>query len=821
MLKKIILSTLITCSISFAYANKPSLPPNLNDINSELIQSYRMEGNHLITNTFDKSKVPDSVAAWIPWVKKEKALQECPINPDNTTHCVFIVWGKLFSQSTNTVLDIKGSSYVKESWIQLPGDVWPNKVLVNGHETVFVEKDGKPYVKVGLGEFNISMVFDTLKFKQLKSLSLGLDLVSFINNTDMLLNYDSGTIIFNNKKEEIVKEKKEQELTDIKIYRQLTDGIPEILETQIKILYSGSEKEVELGAVIPKDFTLLNATSDLKVSYKNNSYYVVMQAGEHSINLISVTKNNIDKIVTQGLIKGIDKEFWSIVVNNNIRQINIGNANQVDARQVLVPDSWASYPTYIVKDSISFKTERQGMNIDNHTNIVENRTSWYGYNNEKMVNNSNITVENRGKQFFSVNKNLHLESFKVSEQPQMLVKKDNEQGIIANIGQFNAQVQTELNDIHNIPAKFFDGDVNNNGWDLNLAPRYRLLGASGVERIAGSWVDSWNLYSVFTLCILTFAFYRLFGRSMAVLAFIGIVSFQENSFLSWQLWIGLLIVTALIKVLPESKNQTLSDVIKKVGLLLFAILICIAIPYINKEIRYIINPSLELVYSGSHISAIEIISLCFYIAIGYMGYKAIKSFKHKKGSAIPWIIGMIICWSIPSFMSVSTDSMFGTRATQGNIGAIRNINGPVAAPAPSVIQESDSMKSMGSIVPGRAMVDLAEDKSKENELIMLKKSGEEEKIQVGHGLPTWSGHGYHILANGKKEKNIDLWIMSPLLVNIMAITQIGILLLTILVFGIYLGYAYNKDQWVEKIPEKIRNNKLIKLLINDLQGEKA
>lgn len=57
------------------------------------------------------------------------------------------------------------------------------------------------------------------------------------------------------------------------------------LTLKIKIIYSGNIKEMSLGKVLPNDFHLLKAESNLKIEYKDNEFYVTMMPGEYFIDV--------------------------------------------------------------------------------------------------------------------------------------------------------------------------------------------------------------------------------------------------------------------------------------------------------------------------------------------------------------------------------------------------------------------------------------------------------------------------------------------------------------------------------------------------------
>lgn len=787
MFKKLLFSTLLLAA-NLVYANTPV----------EMKVPNQLDSGSLVINNYDDKVIPESVSQWVPWVKKDNAKLNCPVQADSSHNCVFIPRVQIEKNNNDIIMVLSGSAYSKDIWVGLPTseNLWPKEVEVNGRKSIFVEKQGQPYVQVNSGDFKIRVVFDSTSFMKMNKLILPVDLVSFTNSTELPLTYSGNILSFSQEKQGTT-EKKENTLSELKVFRKWVDNVPIVLDTQIKIVYSGPTIDMELGAVLPKDFTLLNATTDLKLWYKDGKYYTQVNSGEHTINFSSTSMKNPEQVSTLGLVKGVQQEIWAIALNPAIRQLNIGEANQVDARQAAVPEGWQNLPSYIVKESIKFKTEHRGIVIDKKFIVNEDRQSWYGYNGSKMTNHSVLRIDNRGNQFLPISSDIGLESFTIGNSPQMLVKSEQQNGIIVPYGQFSGTMQTQMTGVNNIPTKFFQGDVNTNSWSLNLAPRFRLLGGSGVEKVSGSWIDQWNLYSIFTLFIISFAFYRLFGLSLALLSGLSILIFQDNAFLSWYLWIGLLITTALLKGLHPEKNLLLSAWVKKLGLLLLGLLGLMSIPFIIKEIRLIVNPSLELLDNSLHSQSSLFLVATTIIGI-YLFYKLIIALKNGKGNILALICGLFAVLLFPFILSTTPSRVYHQPTVEENRA--------YPASAPEVMMEK-------SLSPAPSVLS---DMDKQRIVEKNKEQGVEEKIQVGSGVPTWRGRVYQITINSVSDNHINLWIAPPLLVNLMAILQMLTLILTFLVFTIYLCYSYNKNEWVEKVPLRIRENLIIRWLLNDL-----
>ena len=572
------------------------VPQTINNIeakklNAETVlkQSNEVNNQNNIINLpqTNEKNIPEALKVWIPWVKKGNENQNCP----EENSCVFFPKLNIYqsTQSKDIIFEFLGMNYLEKAWVALPynkeGGFWPLTAQVNGKQAVIVEKNNMPYLQINNGENKVVINYAQDKLLKQKIINLNFAPISFSSNS-LPITLDNQQLLIG----QDTKTTTSQSNLIIQTFRKLEDNIPLKLTTEIKIDYSGISKEINLGKVIPKNFNLNKLNTDLKVFYKDEQYIVQLTPGQHFLEFEAYAPQNITEISTKGLVNNIDKEIWSIQTTPEIRQINIVGAEQIDPKQVNIPSEWMNLPAWLVKDDLQIKTEKRGVNLNSTLDMTVNRTSWYGFNHDKLTILDRVELTNKDHQFISINNDkIKIDFIKVNENPQLIVLKENKPTILLPMGGLNISTQGTSSIKDDIPTYNFEGNNRMNNWQFNLAPRYRLLATTGTND-SGSWKDSWNLYSVFFLALIIFTFYRLTGKHIALLAALSIIVFQGTNVFSWIIWIPLLLIMAILKYLP-AKHEFIHKYLKRFGLLLWLMTLAAIMWFVPKELRAMINPS--------------------------------------------------------------------------------------------------------------------------------------------------------------------------------------------------------------------------------------
>jgi hypothetical protein len=805
---------------------------------------------YVLKNKDLESVLPKQALDWIEVVKRNNPELNCP-QISSGASCLFIGSVSIDEENGEYQITLKGSSFI-DGYVNIPtlsrissqeenAKIWIKKILVNGKDAEMIEQEDKLMAAVNKGDFDLKLIVSKSQAKDLASIYMEntpLILTNNIKNKNFIkdgniIRLAEKTVISENNVSNTSKINSQDEL-QINVFRKIHTQIPNVLSTKIKIIYSGKPKDFYLGKVLPEGFEFNAASSNLKIEKKEDGFWVKLIAGESNLNIESFILKNISAIKVDGLITSATNEVWSLQQESSIRQIEVISNTQVDPKQAMVPEEWVSLPAYLVKNDFNIKDNRRGLEENKNIDITFNRTSFFGFNKNEMFHLEHLNVKNYGIQFLNKNGSDVLpESFKINEQNQVLLSSDKKLGVIVPKGEFQATTQAITKD-STIPVQFWDGKTSISQWVINLAPRMKMFAITGDSiKSYGTWLDNWNLYVVFSVFLIVLTFYKLFGKTTAIMAFIGLMLFQDEVF-SWALWLTILFVLGLQKILPDQSNSQLTKAVNAIGFSALGLFIFYTINFIKKEIQLMINPSLELIAPSLNIinPSNYIIHLAVVTVIVYLLNGSKKQEEDKAPISFVKIGGIIFAACIvisvvSSLLGTSKETLFGTGATSPQILAenaqLRTLDAvpAPAAPMPMESKITEDAVSLNSLSSYRNAKEFNKAEVVDN--IILKKA------QVGSGIPNWQTslgisrgnvNRYSIESTEaiKKESNVHFWIAPVWMINILSLIQIAFLLMSIFLFTIGVLHLSNREDWFNKIPHSIRRNKLVQiLLINDLK----
>ena len=723
-----------------------------------------------------QDSVPEELKPWIKWIEKQNPQLKCPQvskqEGNNNNFCNFISQLEIDANKDNYEINVQGGSYVS-GYITLPQAtnikgqmIWPKNIRLNNIEPIVQEKNGRYVVEVEKGSFNITYQIEKNNNK-LDNIILDKNILIFKDPKGLFKKENN---IIKNKellpldKQKVEDNKDIKNLLDIKVWRNLKIENEILLNTKIKIIYSGNIKEMSLGKVLPNDFHLLKAESNLKIEYKDNEFYVTMMPGEYFIDVeaykLPIYKINEDeKINTKNLINNVTNEIWTVIQQDNYTTLNIAN-EVVDANINNVPMQWKNLTAYNIKDSFNYKVNTRGINQEQGIKLNSQRKSWIGFNNHindvSIYHIENINLENKSTNFLEFNKKIEPQSIQINNKYIPIVENQNKVGLV--IPQDNGQIN--LNFITKgleVPLYSLQGDLNLTNWEVMLAPRMRILAVQGNVETINTWIDSWNLYKVFLVFLISMIFYKVFGKKAALLSLFGLIILNEVNNLSYLFIINILVVIFLLKVLPKENLNMLRKITLTYGVLAFIYFGVQIFNYTREEIQLIINPSLERINLNTNDNNQLLINN--------------RQMKKMIEGRVPEV------FSAPS---VSMEKMEDSSISSVSKNVMPQMAGGI------VVENMVNKESVDESILGK-------------------------KIQIGKPSPNWTVHPgsntyYKIKIIGSINENttVRLILADVLMVNVMGIMQIIILLLSLFLYGTGLLYFYKKESVKEYLPLKIQ-----------------
>jgi len=539
--------------------------------------------------------------AWESWVLEKHQDSNCPwqMSGQNQRLCTWP--GKLTLALTSDGIEFtfKVDVYSDEALVQIPGDnkYWPNSVSVAGNPAPVVEKNNRPHVSLPRGKHDLRGFIGWEQKPTALTIPVSIALISlFEAGKELVIDRRNNRIIFSQKQLDTSARKRDS--LSVEVYRLLRDGVPLTLETRIKLVVSGKPREIKLGraALAGTEITGLDSRLPAKIE-DDGDLRIQVVAGEHYIRLYSRFFGDIAVLETQG--NGAPwptTEYISFISNTNIRQAKLSGAISVDTSQFSIPEDWRGLPTYRLDGTtrLQIETTFRGDHSPLANQIRVRRDLWLDFDGNAITALENVSGSMYRDWRLNARPDTHIGRATVEDQPVLITedkgpKGTGLQGIEIRSPDVNLMAVTRIINPGEFSATGWDARVDHFLATLHLPPGWRVLHASGVDHIQGTWISQWDLWDIFLLLIMVAATKKMFGLKPAILAtFALIISYHEYAAPIWHFPL-LLLVIALLTVLTGRWKQVASIT----GTGLSAILILSLITFAVYSFRVAIYPTLE------------------------------------------------------------------------------------------------------------------------------------------------------------------------------------------------------------------------------------
>lgn len=601
-----------------------------------LLLSFVLVNSH--ANQLTPAEVPPPLKPWINWVLFENPELECPFLPLQTERQAQCQWAtqlKLKITANGATFEQQWQLF-KEDWVQLPSNpnppnpVWVNSVKQQGDPLTIVEHDNFPSVWLDKGQHLLKgdLTWQVRpEFLQIPPHTALVEL-SIDGQSIAIPSIDSeGKLWLRQKGEQT--QVTEENRADMRIYRQLIDGIPLQVITRIELDVAGKHREEVINTALLKNHIPMSLQSDLPARLENNGQLrIQVRPGNWVLSLQSRQPDNAqqveaffesvqDETATPNTSKpqtlSVDKEIWVFAANHELRLVDVQGVMAIDPQQTNLPADWKKYPTYLVGagDKLNFVEQRRGDPEPVPDTLNLTRYFWLdfdgkGYTVQDQMSGSmtrgwRLTMANSATDLAdNAELKANLGRVSVNGQDQFITRlqANDNMGVEVRRGNIHVNAESRLeNALSVLPAVgWLHGDHENTTFqkvqlNLTLPPGWSLLHAQGVDSISNTWVKHWGLMDLFIVFVLTTAIYKLWGIRWGVLAFVTLVlTYQETVFLPFY-FIQLVICLALLRVLPA---QTWSRFwIGSYKNLLLIMTLVYVIPFMVGQMRQSLYPPLE------------------------------------------------------------------------------------------------------------------------------------------------------------------------------------------------------------------------------------
>ena len=541
--------------------------------------------------------------AWESWVLQDYPQHDCPwmLANDQSKACVWPGKIVLAINDTGGHFTYTVKTYKKQSFVPLPGSAkhWPTEVSVNEEPARLINRGGVPHLVLNKGSHTVAGHFRWHKRPRQLVMPNSLAMVSLtIDGKAQVVDRRNGQLIFSNKSRDL--SKKTNDSLSIEVFRLLQDGVPIKVNTHIRLSVSGKAREVTFGRVMLSGTEVLHIRSPIPARIEaDGTMRAQVAPGEHTIEVMARFTSSPTVIRTQKLSQEWpDAEYLSFQSAPSIRQAKLSGATSIDTHQIRIPPSWRQLPTYHLsaQNTLNIATEFRGDHSPAANALHLQRDLWLDFDGNGMSAFDRIHGEMNQDWRLNVASGVHLGRATVDGDPVLITRDKGLQGIEIRSPriQLDTVSRTDVNTGFSVSG--WDADIDQYSATLHLPPGWRVLHASGVDQVWGTWLSKWDLWDVFLLLIIISVTRKLMGNRIAALSAVTfLIALHEPG-----TPLGIIpLLLILIALLPLVSGK-LKTGLRNAGLVFMASLVLLMIGFAVDRFRLAIYPSLEQAQIGSY-----------------------------------------------------------------------------------------------------------------------------------------------------------------------------------------------------------------------------
>ncbi len=534
-------------------------------------------------------------ASWKGWVEERHRDIDCPwvISAKNQRICNWSSSLDVELTRSGMNFSMKVDVFSKDAFVALPGSqkYWPANVKANGLPATIVERNHKPYVVLVKGSYQLKGNFRW----QSQPAVIQVPDVAFIsltkNGKTLPVTLKNGQLLIAS--EDLKKTTQVRDSLKVDVYRLLRDGVPMMLDTHVVLSVGGSAREVTLGKLLLKDSELTQFKSSLPAKVEDDGLLrVQLKPGVHRVQVIERFKDNLSELKTNKVTDNWPNiEYLSFQSNTDIREVLLSGAESIDTSLIDIPRQWQRFPTYKLTSNtvLDIETLEKGENLNRPNKIEIKRNIWIGFEGDSATVFDEIEGEMYKDWRLNANTDMNVGRAVVDEEPVLITTADGQQGIEIRSPHIQMQAVSRLTSPKAFSVVGWQTDADKFSARIHLPPGWRVLHASGVDGVRGTWLQKWDLWDVFWVMILLAATHRLLGIKLAGLMAVTLFFTYHESGSPIVFWAFMLLAIALLPKISGTFKRVVSYTGSAVSFIFVLSFIAIAVT----SIRLAIYPTLE------------------------------------------------------------------------------------------------------------------------------------------------------------------------------------------------------------------------------------
>ena len=540
--------------------------------------------------------IPPELARWAPWVLHGMQDRQCPnpYNDPNTFQCIWPSQLELQVESEGGRFT-QGWSVFADAWVALPGGdgLRPVKVGLDGRPAVVVDRNGAPHVRMSSGKHQVEGAFEWSRIPEMIRIPSDTGLIRLTisgQNQAFPIREPDGRLWL----QKAASVQAAEDRMEIRIHRLIKDDIPMTVTQHLRIDVSGSAREVELDGILLDGMQPLALTSPIPARIAaDGRLKLQVRPGRWEIWLVGRFWNPVSEIGPVHPLYG--EEIWAFEAQNHLRMVKILGLLPVDPNRTETPQAWKNFPTYVVKagSRMQFQEIRRGDPDPAPDQLNLQRAWWLDFDGRGLTVQDTITGTLSRQWYLAMDAPAELGRVSVDGQDQLITAygPDEKPGVELRRGRLNLIAESRCPALmRNLPAVGWDHDFQSVDGVLHLPPGWRLLTASGVDVMPGTWFERWTLLDFFLVLIIALAVLKLNGWRWAIVALIVLTLIFHEPGAPRLVWLHILCATALLGLLPDGRVRQLIR-FWRIGALIA--LVVMVIPFMIQQVRWGIYPQLE------------------------------------------------------------------------------------------------------------------------------------------------------------------------------------------------------------------------------------
>ncbi|MFY9822138.1 MAG: hypothetical protein WAM82_12200, partial [Thermoanaerobaculia bacterium] len=560
----------------------------------------------LAAGPIPKDRVPAPLQPWTDWVMRGHEAEVCPflLGADDPATA-----GRQCAWPGRLVLDLgEKEGRFRQDWtlqvsgfVPLPGEEkhWPVELTVDGRPAAAIANDGAPGLWLAAGRHTLDGAFrwDSLPESLDLSQEVGLVSLTVRGAAVPFPDRDADGRIFLQRTSAAATE---AESLQVIVHRQVIDGVPLSLVTRIELAVSGKAREVLLGRALPGHFLPLELKAPLPARIEaDGRLRVQVRPGSWTLELTARHDGPVAALTAP--VPGgpwANEEVWVYAAQPNLRVADVEGVPAVDPQQTNLPDDWKKLPAYRLRpgETMRFAEHRRGDADPAPDRLTLHRVLWLDFDGGGYTWADRLAGTLTRSWRLEMAPPSRLERVAIAGRDQVITRRAGSglagvAGVEVRQGNVLLGAEGRIENTWALPAVGWDHGFQQVTGELHLPPGWRLLGATGVDEVPGTWISRWTLLDLFLVLVIALAVRHLWGTRWGLIALAAmILSWQEPDAPQW-VWIVVLALEALRRLL--SIENRAGQAVRALSVLARIGLVLLTVSFVAMQVRQAIYPALE------------------------------------------------------------------------------------------------------------------------------------------------------------------------------------------------------------------------------------